>query len=195
MDPNDEPPHVERIVLYVDDLDRCPANQVVEVLQAVHLMLSFKLFVVVVGVDSRWLLHSLEEYYAAQLSTPRHGATPGSKDTTLANTPHNYLEKIFQIPFTMSPMKKAGFGSLIDSLVSPPVKPIFAPDPHLPWSRSTRPTPRLLRRMEERTPSAPRPARRDRARCPSLTEPRSSCRRRTPCRARASTTSIWSPRA
>jgi hypothetical protein len=128
LDARDEP-HVERIVLYVDDLDRCPADQVVAVLQAVHLMLSFRLFVVVVGVDSRWLLHSLEEHYAAQLSSPRHGATPGHKDTTLANTPHNYLEKIFQIPFTMSPMKKDGFGSLIDSLVSPPVKPIVAPNP------------------------------------------------------------------
>ena len=140
QDPKDEP-HVERIVLYVDDLDRCPADQVVAVLQAVHLMLSFRLFVVVVGVDSRWLLHSLEEHYAAQLSTPRHGATPGSKDTTLANTPHNYLEKIFQIPFTMSPMKKDGFGSLIDSLVSPPVKPIVAPNPAPPVKPIDAPAP------------------------------------------------------
>ena len=53
-------PLVDRIILYIDDLDRCPEANVVEVLQAVHLLLAFPLFVVVVGVDSRWLLHSLQ---------------------------------------------------------------------------------------------------------------------------------------
>ena len=57
-------PEVERIVLFIDDLDRCPHGKVVEVLQAVHLLLAFKLFVVVVGVDSRWLQRSLEAHYA-----------------------------------------------------------------------------------------------------------------------------------
>ncbi|MEU4689972.1 P-loop NTPase fold protein [Actinoplanes sp. NPDC023714] len=39
---------VDRIVLYIDDLDRCSPEQVVEVLQAVHLLLALDLFVVVV---------------------------------------------------------------------------------------------------------------------------------------------------
>src|SRR5690606_12021301 len=40
-------PSVQRIVLYVDDLDRCPPARVVELLQAIHLLLAFPLFVVV----------------------------------------------------------------------------------------------------------------------------------------------------
>src|SRR5207253_6282867 len=36
-DPDAELPPVERIVLYVDDLDRCSAHRVVKVLEAVHL--------------------------------------------------------------------------------------------------------------------------------------------------------------
>src|SRR4051794_9487914 len=32
---------INRIVLYIDDLDRCPPAKVVEVLQAVHLLLAF----------------------------------------------------------------------------------------------------------------------------------------------------------
>ena len=55
-------PRINRIVLYIDDLDRCPERKVVDVLQAVHLLLAYPLFVVVVGVDPRWLLHSLEEH-------------------------------------------------------------------------------------------------------------------------------------
>ena len=34
-------PRIARIILYVDDLDRCPEKNVVEVLQAVHLLLAF----------------------------------------------------------------------------------------------------------------------------------------------------------
>ena len=33
-----EEPYVERIVLYIDDIDRCPPARVVEILQAVHLL-------------------------------------------------------------------------------------------------------------------------------------------------------------
>ena len=42
-------PRIDRIVLYIDDLDRCQPQQVVEVLQAIHLLLALNLFVVVVG--------------------------------------------------------------------------------------------------------------------------------------------------
>ena len=54
-----DPKAIERIILYIDDLDRCKEKEVVAVLQAVHLLLAFPLFVVVVAVDPRWLLHSL----------------------------------------------------------------------------------------------------------------------------------------
>jgi KAP family P-loop domain len=99
-------PEVERIVLFVDDLDRCPHEKVVEVLQAVHLLLAFKLFVVVVGVDSRWLERSLQAHY---------------KD--LLEEPDSYLEKIFQIPFVLRRMTLGRYRDLIDGLTTPPIKP------------------------------------------------------------------------
>ena len=64
-------PEVERIVLFIDDLDRRPPPKVVEVLQAVHLLLAFKLFVVVVGVDSQWLERSLKRTTRTSLTNPR----------------------------------------------------------------------------------------------------------------------------
>ena len=90
---------VERIVLYVDDLDRCPYPKVAEVLQAVHLLLALDLFVVVVGVDSRWLEKSLAAYY---------------RDTL--DSPEDYLEKIFQIPFRLQPMREKGYEQLVADL-------------------------------------------------------------------------------
>jgi KAP family P-loop domain/TIR domain len=86
---------VERIILYIDDLDRCPNDKVVDVLQAVHLLLAYPLFVVVVGVDPRWLSHALTSTYSAFRDRPLLADEDADGWQT---TPQNYLEKIFQIP-------------------------------------------------------------------------------------------------
>lgn len=99
---------INRIVLYIDDLDRCPSNRVVEVLQAIHLLLSFDVFVVVVGVDSRWMAHSLAKEYPALLARTKE---EDDKDRVWSRevgispvTPSDYLEKIFQIPLWVPPL-------------------------------------------------------------------------------------------
>ena len=68
-------PRIERIVVYIDDLDRCAPARVVEVLEAVHLLLAVELFTVVVAVDPRWLLRSLTTHYGELFSPPRSPAT------------------------------------------------------------------------------------------------------------------------
>ena len=105
---------IDRIVLYIDDLDRCSPSQVVEVLQAVHLLLALDLFVVVVGVDPRWLLHSLRHEYRSMLTTPMPGA---DRDPRWESTPQDYLEKIFNIPFALPRMTAASFERLVGSFV------------------------------------------------------------------------------
>src|SRR5579871_849655 len=60
---NQQGRQVDRIILYIDDVDRCPPSMVVDILQAVHLLLAYELFVVVVSVDPRWLLRSLESRF------------------------------------------------------------------------------------------------------------------------------------
>jgi hypothetical protein len=112
-------PPIDRIILYIDDLDRCPERKVVDVLQAVHLLLAFPLFIVVVGVDPRWLLHSLRQHSKAfQNGGERDDSS--EEDNQWRSTPLNYLEKIFQIPFTLNPIGKTGFGKMVDTLTEPP---------------------------------------------------------------------------
>ncbi|MGH3040021.1 MAG: P-loop NTPase fold protein, partial [Gaiellaceae bacterium] len=111
-EPGDAELQVNRIVLYIDDLDRCPEERVIEVLQAVHLLLAFPLFVVVVAVDARWLVGSLKTRYGDLL---RGGATPD-----------DYLEKIFQVPFWVEPLgadvrQRMARGLLAPSLATAPV--------------------------------------------------------------------------
>ena len=102
------PQEIHRIVLYIDDLDRCSEQVVVKVLQAVHLLLAFPAFVVVVGVDSRWLTSCLETKLWAGLAAPRR-----------AGTPLDYLEKIFQIPIWLPPLSEAQKGNMIQSFFKP----------------------------------------------------------------------------
>lgn len=100
---------IERIVLYIDDLDRCPADRVVEVLEAVHLLMASELFVVVVAVDPRWLLSSLRRRHPDELT---------DQDGRLwVPTPEDYMEKIFQVPFCVPQMEDVGYRQLIESLI------------------------------------------------------------------------------
>src|SRR4030095_6744962 len=62
-----DPTIVNRIILYIDDLDRCPPEKVVEVLRAIHLLLAFPLFVVIVAVDARWMKRALRDRVALML--------------------------------------------------------------------------------------------------------------------------------
>jgi KAP family P-loop domain len=116
---------VERIVLYIDDLDRCPPAVVIQVLEAVHLLLALRLFVVVVGVDARWLTRAIRLHYAAMLDG---GAGARPDDDTLAA---NYLEKIFQVPFVVSPMGENGFATLVRGLADTEEAEDLVPVPHI----------------------------------------------------------------
>ena len=91
-------PDVRRIIVYIDDLDRCSEQHVVQVLQAIHLLLAFDLFVVVVAVDARWLHRAVGQVYSGQLAGPDQPAQSAS--ATVAD----YLEKIFQLPVWMQPI-------------------------------------------------------------------------------------------
>jgi hypothetical protein len=120
---------IDRIVLFVDDLDRCQPEKVVEILQAVHLLLAFPLFAVVVGVDQRCLRQSLRMQFRGLL-TEESGKERASKNERLdapldqdpnerLATPLDYLEKIFHVPFHLPVMDKNGFGELISQLTEP----------------------------------------------------------------------------
>ncbi|WP_327692381.1 P-loop NTPase fold protein [Streptomyces sp. NBC_00461] len=108
-------PPLERIILYIDDLDRCPPARVVELLAAVHLMLALQLFVVVVAVDPRWLLGALEYHYRelfpGENTTDRAGTSPPV-------TPLDYLDKIFQIPWTVPTSSQEAAESYIRALLT-----------------------------------------------------------------------------
>lgn len=118
---------LDRIILYIDDLDRCHEDRVIEVLEAVNLLMAFPLFVVVVGVDPRWVKNSLLKKYALQFGL--------LEKTSASITPINvtdYLEKIFQIPFHLRQATPQNVEALVSSLLESHLSDIkidFTPDP------------------------------------------------------------------
>jgi hypothetical protein len=105
-----------RIVLYIDDLDRCEPDKVVDVLQAVNMLLSFRLFVVMVAVDARWLSRSLETKYRrffGAAARQRNGDASARRATAA-----DYLEKIFQVPYWVPQMNDETSTALVGDLVA-----------------------------------------------------------------------------
>jgi WD40 repeat protein/predicted KAP-like P-loop ATPase len=94
-----------RIVLYIDDLDRCPPDKVVQVLEAVQLLLNTNIFIIILAIDDRYIGRALEQVYRGVL---KRGGTPSGVD---------YLEKIIQLPYRMRPINKDVTENYLKSLV------------------------------------------------------------------------------
>lgn len=106
----------KRFVIVIDDLDRCAAENVVKVLEAVHLLFNYEMFVVVLAVDTRWLAQSLQIRYYQLL-----GATDSAG-------PYDYLEKIIQIPVHLLPLDEALVRTMITGLTGAPLLQAAEPD-------------------------------------------------------------------
>jgi len=111
----------KRFVIVIDDLDRCAPENVVKVLEAVHLLFNYEMFVVVLAVDTRWLAQSLQIRYRQLL---------GETDSA---GPYDYLEKIIQIPVHLLPLDEALVRTMITGLtgvpLTRPAEPEDAPAP------------------------------------------------------------------
>jgi KAP family P-loop domain/Papain family cysteine protease len=143
---------IQRIILYIDDLDRCQPDRVIEVLEAVHLLLAFPLFVVVVAVDPRWLRQCLEIHYPSLLSMAKR-LEEDEEGLYQPSTPQDYLEKIFQIPFYLRPINEAGYQRLLDGLTGADAagKATETPAPVVPET----PAEGDVKKVEVESPSTP----------------------------------------
>ncbi|TEU11648.1 MAG: hypothetical protein E3J21_23090, partial [Anaerolineales bacterium] len=79
-------PEDSKIVVMIDDLDRCPPEKVVDVLEAIKLLLDDKMFIVFLGIDVAVVAGAVEMRYKDLLAK---AGTSG----------YGYLDKIVQIPF------------------------------------------------------------------------------------------------
>ncbi|RME96912.1 MAG: hypothetical protein D6768_20905, partial [Chloroflexi bacterium] len=82
----EELPRDSKVIVFIDDLDRCEPRKAVEVLEATKLLLELNRFIVFLAIDARIITQAVEEYYGKVL-------------TEAEITGYEYLDKIVQIPF------------------------------------------------------------------------------------------------
>jgi hypothetical protein len=99
-----------RILVIIDDLDRCEPAKAVEVLQAVNLLLNFPSFIICLGIDARIITAAVEKHYEGLLGVA--GASG-----------YEYLDKIVQIPFRIPEPNPGEITAFIQSQLAVPPDP------------------------------------------------------------------------
>jgi formylglycine-generating enzyme required for sulfatase activity len=97
-----------RLLVFVDDLDRCLPEKAVEVLEAIKLFLDVPGTVFVLGMDREVIRHGIEAHYGAMLKTDGNEEIPINGDV--------YLQKLIQIPFNLPPLDIRGRDDFIKML-------------------------------------------------------------------------------
>jgi len=83
---------LKRIVIFIDDLDRCQSGKVVETFETIKLFLDIPECTFVIGADPSKIEHAIKDHYKLD----REAFEPTSGDRGFAD---DYIEKIVQIPF------------------------------------------------------------------------------------------------
>lgn len=94
-----EPEDRRRLVVFVDDLDRCLPEKAVEVLEAIKLFLEVEGAVFVLGMDREVIERGIETRYAALFRRTGEDERP-----EMPVRGDIYLQKIVQIPFHLPPL-------------------------------------------------------------------------------------------
>lgn len=85
---------IDKLVIIIDDLDRCLPDRIIDNLEAIKLFLNVKSTAFVIGADPRIVRHAIEYRYKDKII-----------DTNAENTNdrivNDYLEKLIQIPYSL----------------------------------------------------------------------------------------------
>ena len=96
-----------RVVVFIDDLDRCSDEKVVDILQAINLILGRSSFYVFLGMDTDMIYRAIDARYKV-------GGGAGQTDFS-----ESYLRKIVQLSFHLPTADAGGRFSLVRRMFSP----------------------------------------------------------------------------
>ena len=99
-----------RLIVFVDDLDRCLPEKAVEILEAIKLFLDVEGTVFVIGMDPKIIEGGIEAHYGSFFGSDRSEGKEYPVGGDL------YLQKIIQIPFYLPPLAMDEVGRYIEAL-------------------------------------------------------------------------------
>jgi formylglycine-generating enzyme required for sulfatase activity len=98
-----------RLVVFVDDLDRCLPEKAIEVLEAIKLFVDAPGCIFVLGLDQKVIERGVEIRYKEF-----NKAVDGQSFNPIDGA--RYLEKIIQLPFLIPPVEQADMGDFVHGL-------------------------------------------------------------------------------
>jgi len=101
----------KRLVVFVDDLDRCLPEKAIQVLEAIKLFLDVKDCVFVLGIDQEVIARGIEMKYK---EFKDRKDVDGQPRFTIEGI--KYLEKIIQLPFQIPPVIQDDMGKFVEGL-------------------------------------------------------------------------------
>lgn len=119
-----------RVVVFVDDLDRCLPSNALDVLESMKLFFDVRGFIFVAGLDERVVQQAVRAKLTGAGGVTS-AAAPGTEDSGSAVTrelerrhleklEHDYVEKIFQVPYRLPQMTTRALSDLLDALSREP---------------------------------------------------------------------------
>jgi hypothetical protein len=119
-----------RIVVFIDDLDRCLPASALEVLESMKLFFDLPGFVFVVGLDQAVIERSIEFKYgedaprvlvwAPHPTDTSDGEAARAESSFRLDSPISggeYIKKIFQVPFSLPPIARADLARFFSDIV------------------------------------------------------------------------------
>jgi predicted KAP-like P-loop ATPase len=94
---------VEKLVILIDDLDRCLPDRIIDNLEAVKLFLNVKNTTFIIGADPRIVRHAIEYRYNNTNNYDRDNNGNNNNDRII----NDYLEKLIQIPYSLPKLSDA----------------------------------------------------------------------------------------
>ena len=107
-----------RLLIAIDDIDRCLPEQALEMLEAIQLFLRMPNTAVVVAVDQQVVQYALDRRYEQSAGVIEKGVA--ARPRILAR---DYIEKMFDLVFPIPPASKSGFRGFVDAHVDQKVVP------------------------------------------------------------------------
>jgi predicted KAP-like P-loop ATPase len=86
---------IERLVVIIDDLDRCSSERLIENLEAIKLFLNVEKTAFIIGADPRIVRHAIRHRYGYK-GEDLNNANEGEKNERIVD---DYLEKLIQVPY------------------------------------------------------------------------------------------------
>jgi hypothetical protein len=87
---------IKKLVVIIDDLDRCTQDRIIENLEAIKLFLNVEKTAFVIGADPRIVRHAIEHRY--KTDSIENADDPNSRNKRIVS---DYLEKLIQIPYIL----------------------------------------------------------------------------------------------